>query len=105
MTVTLDDQRVIDPEAPQYNATLVERIDQHESLGYFSVRFAADPTPFEAGKLMRIRFTGARTTLLRPYCPASAPRDAALGLQVCVGRSLSRSVSPIARSVPVRPTV
>src|SRR5688572_11837013 len=42
--------RAIDPAAPQYNATLVDREDQHESLGFFRVRFDGEPTPFEPGQ-------------------------------------------------------
>ena len=54
MTDTIDDPRVIEPEAPQYNATLVRREDETESLAYFWVRFDGEPTPFEAGQYMTI---------------------------------------------------
>ena len=54
MTDLLTDTRVIDAEAPQYNATLVRREDMTESLAYFWVRFDGDPTPFEAGQYMTI---------------------------------------------------
>ena len=47
-------RRPIDPDAPQYNATLVRREDQHESLAYFWVRFDGEATPFEAGQYMTI---------------------------------------------------
>ena len=48
MTDLLADTRVIEPEAPQYNATLVRREDETESLAYFWVRFDGDPSPFES---------------------------------------------------------
>jgi ferredoxin-NADP reductase len=48
------DERVILPEAPQYNASLVARTDETESLGYFVVRFDGDATPFESGQYMTI---------------------------------------------------
>jgi hypothetical protein len=36
----------IDPDALQYNARLVRREDETDSLSYFWVRFEGDPTPF-----------------------------------------------------------
>ena len=74
------DARVILPEAPQYNASLVARTDETESLGYFTVRFDGDATPFEAGQYMTIGVfveapempTGTRI-VQRPYSIASDP--------------------------------
>jgi len=74
------DERVIDPDAPQYNASLVARTDETESLGYFTVRFDGDPTPFAAGQYMTIGVfvadetspTGSRI-VQRPYSVASDP--------------------------------
>ena len=40
---------IIATEDERYNATLVRRVDQHESLAYFWVRFDGEPTPFEPG--------------------------------------------------------
>src|SRR6187431_372514 len=54
MTDIAADTRIIDAEAPQYNATLVRREDLNESLAYFWVRFDGEPTPFEAGQYMTI---------------------------------------------------
>ena len=54
MTDTIEDPRVIDAEAPQYNATLVRREDMTDSLATFWVRFDGEPTPFEAGQYMTI---------------------------------------------------
>ena len=39
-------RRVIQREAPQYNARLVRREDETESLAYFWVEFDGEPTPF-----------------------------------------------------------
>jgi len=72
--------RVIDPDAPQYNASLVARSDETESLAYFTVRFDGDATPFEAGQYMTIGVvvadpstpTGSRI-VQRPYSVASDP--------------------------------
>src|SRR5262245_26283918 len=74
------DERVILPEAPQYNASLVARTDETESLGYFTVKFDAEATPFEAGQYMTIGVfveapempTGTRI-VQRPYSVASDP--------------------------------
>ena len=74
------DERVIVPDAPQYNASLVRRDDATESLATFWVRFDADPTPFTAGQYMTIGVftedaatpTGQRI-VQRPYSVASPP--------------------------------
>jgi ferredoxin-NADP reductase len=74
------DERVILPDAPQYNASLVARSDETESLGYFVVRFDGDATPFESGQYMTIGVfvedattpTGTRI-VQRPYSIASDP--------------------------------
>ena len=44
-----EDTRVIVPDAPQYNARVVKRVDLHESLIYVWVKFDGDPTPFLPG--------------------------------------------------------
>jgi ferredoxin--NADP+ reductase len=74
------DERVIVPDAPQYNAALVRREDATESLSTFWVRFDAEPTPFTAGQYMTIGVfvedpttpTGTRI-VQRPYSVASPP--------------------------------
>ena len=74
------DQRVILPDAPQYNAALVRREDATESLATVWVRFDGDPTPFVAGQYMTIGVftedpalpTGQRI-VQRPYSVASPP--------------------------------
>jgi ferredoxin-NADP reductase len=74
------DERVVIPDAPQYNAALVRRDDATESLSTFWVRFDAEPTPFTAGQYMTIGVfvedpttpTGTRI-VQRPYSVASPP--------------------------------
>jgi ferredoxin/flavodoxin---NADP+ reductase len=73
MTDLLADTRPIDPEAPQYNARLVRREDENESLAYFWVRFDGDPTPFEAGQYMTIGVMVEGKIVQRPYSVASPP--------------------------------
>jgi ferredoxin/flavodoxin---NADP+ reductase len=65
--------RTVDPEAPQYNARLVRRIDETESLAYFWVRFDGEPTPFETGQYMTIGVMAGERIVQRPYSVASAP--------------------------------
>ena len=66
--VATDDER--------YNATLIDRIDQHDSLAYFWVKFDGDPTPFEPGQYMTIGVFVDGRIVQRPYSVASPPRDA-----------------------------
>ncbi|HEY0442638.1 MAG TPA: FAD-binding oxidoreductase [Candidatus Limnocylindrales bacterium] len=73
MTDLATDERVIDPAAPQYNATLVRREDQHESLARFWVRFDGDPTPFVSGQYMTIGVFADGRLVQRPYSIASDP--------------------------------
>jgi ferredoxin-NADP reductase len=65
--------RVIEREAPQYNARLVRREDETESLAYFWVRFDGEPTPFEAGQYMTIGVMVDGRIVQRPYSVASPP--------------------------------
>ncbi len=74
MLENLNDTRVIDPDAPQYNATLVRRVDQTADLGYFWVKMDSDPTPFEPGQYMTIGVFADGKLLQRPYSVASSPR-------------------------------
>jgi ferredoxin-NADP reductase len=69
----LADSRVIDPAAPQYNASLVRRVDETESLAYFWVRFDGDPVPFESGQYMTIGVMVDGRIVQRPYSIASDP--------------------------------
>ncbi len=67
------DTRAIDPDAPQYNARLVRREDESDSLAYFWVKFDGEPTPFEAGQYMTIGVMVDGRIVQRPYSVASAP--------------------------------
>jgi ferredoxin--NADP+ reductase len=73
MTDLVADPRVIEADAPQYNARLVRRVDETESLAYFWVRFDGDPTPFEPGQYMTIGVVIDGKLVQRPYSVASAP--------------------------------
>ena len=66
--ISTDDER--------YNASLVRREDQHESLAYFWVRFDGEPTPFEPGQYMTIGVFIDGKMVQRPYSIASSPRVA-----------------------------
>ncbi len=67
------DPRAIDPAAEQYNARLVRREDETESLAYFWVRFDGEPTPFEPGQYMTIGVMVDGRIVQRPYSVASPP--------------------------------
>jgi ferredoxin--NADP+ reductase len=80
------DDRAIEADAPQYNASLVARSDETESLGYFTIKFDGPATPFLSGQYMTIgvfvadptRPTGTRI-VQRPYSVASDPGIADAG--------------------------
>lgn len=76
MTDSAPGLRVIDPAAPQYNARIVRREDETESLAYIWVRFDGEPVPFEPGQYMTIGVLADGKLVQRPYSVASAPRDA-----------------------------
>ena len=77
MTELVTPTGVIDPEAPQYNARLVRRAEETDSLAYFWVRFDGEPTPFESGQYMTIGVMVDGRMVQRPYSVASPP--AAIG--------------------------
>ena len=76
MTDLLVDARVMQAEAEQYNASLVRREDESESLAYFWVRFEGEPTPFEPGQYMTIGVMVDGKIVQRPYSVASPPVSA-----------------------------
>jgi ferredoxin-NADP reductase len=76
MTDLLVDARVMEAEAEQYNASLVRRDDESESLAYFWVRFDGEPTPFEPGQYMTIGVVVEGKIIQRPYSVASPPVSA-----------------------------
>lgn len=71
--IEADDQPAIAAEAPQYNARLVRRVDESDSLAYFWVKFDGEPTPFEAGQYMTIGVMVGERIVQRPYSVASPP--------------------------------
>jgi ferredoxin--NADP+ reductase len=73
MTELATDPRVIDPDAPVYNARLIRRRDENDSLAYFWVRFDGEPTPFESGQYMTIGVMVEGKLVQRPYSVASPP--------------------------------
>jgi len=79
-----DDPRVIDPAAPQYNATLTGRVDETDDLAFFTVRANGEPIPFEAGQYLTIGVFADGKLVQRPYSVASAPRAADAGYEFYV---------------------
>jgi ferredoxin--NADP+ reductase len=75
MTDVTHDPRTIAPEAEQYNATLVKREDDTESLGRFWVRADGEAAHFEPGQYMTIGVYADEMLYQRPYSVASAPAD------------------------------
>jgi ferredoxin-NADP reductase len=71
-----NDERVIEAVAPQYNATLIRRVDHTDDLAYFWVRFDGEPVPFDPGQYMTIGVFADGKLWQRPYSVASAPREA-----------------------------
>jgi len=103
------DERVILPDAPQYNASLVRREDANESLATFWVRFDGDPTPFTAGQYMTIGVfvedaatpTGQRI-VQRPYSVASPPAVAGTdGYEMYVRLVEGGAFTPLLWRMPV----
>jgi ferredoxin--NADP+ reductase len=74
MTHHDEDVRVIDPDAPIYNARLIRREDETSDLAYFWVKFDGDPVHFEPGQYMTIGVMVDGKLLQRPYSVASAPQ-------------------------------
>ncbi len=73
MTDVPDDKRVIIPEAEKYNATLVKREDDSDSLARFWVRPDGEAAHFEPGQYMTIGVYADHKLYQRPYSVASAP--------------------------------
>jgi ferredoxin--NADP+ reductase len=92
----------IDPDAPQYNARLVRREDETDSLAYFWVRFDGDPTPFEPGQYMTIGVMVDGRISQRPYSVASAPAVAGeTGYEMYVRRVQGGTFTPTLFDLPV----
>jgi ferredoxin--NADP+ reductase len=75
MTENVQDTREITPEAEKYNATLVRREDDTDSLGRFWVRADGEAAHFEPGQYMTIGVYADDKLYQRPYSVASAPLD------------------------------
>jgi ferredoxin--NADP+ reductase len=92
----------IDPAAPQYNASLVRREDETESLASFWVRFDGDPTPFQPGQYMTIGVLLDGKIVQRPYSVASPPATAGSdGYEFYVRRVQGGTFTPILFDLPV----
>jgi len=102
MTEPLTVTPAIDPEAPVYNARLVRREDETESLAYFWVRFDEAPTPFEPGQYMTIGVMANGRILQRPYSVASPPAVAGSeGYEFYVRRVQGGAFTPVLFDLPV----
>jgi ferredoxin/flavodoxin---NADP+ reductase len=96
------DERVIDPAAPVYNARLVRRVDETDSLAYFWVRFDGEPTPFEPGQYMTTGVFADGRLVQRPYSVASSPRVAgAEGYEFYVRLVQGGQFTPLLWRLPV----
>jgi ferredoxin-NADP reductase len=75
--MTEPDNRQIAPEDERYNASLVSRVDETDSLTYVTVKFDGEGVPFEAGQYMTIGVMAESETgfrlVQRPYSVASDP--------------------------------
>ncbi len=93
---------VIAAEAPVYNARLIKRVDETESLAYFWVRFDGEPTPFEPGQYMTIGVMAGEKILQRPYSVASPPAVAGTeGYEFYVRRVQGGTFTPTLFDLPV----
>jgi len=100
--IDVADERTIATEAPQYNARLVRREDETDSLAYFWVRFDAEPTLFESGQYMTIGVFADERLVQRPYSVASAPVSAGSeGYEFYVRRVIGGTFTPLLWRLPV----
>jgi ferredoxin/flavodoxin---NADP+ reductase len=94
--------RVIEAEHPVYNASLVRREDETESLAYFWVRFDGEPTPFEPGQYMTIGVMVDGKIVQRPYSVASPPISAGTdGYEFYVRLVQGGTFSPLLWEMPL----
>jgi len=102
MTEPLTALPTVEPEAEVYNARLVRRVDETDSLAYFWVRFDGDPTPFEPGQYMTIGVMANGRILQRPYSVASPPAVAGTeGYEFYVRRVQGGTFTPVLFELPV----
>jgi ferredoxin-NADP reductase len=89
-------------DADVYNASLVRRVDEGESLASFWVRFDGDPTPFEAGQYMTIGVKLGDRIVQRPYSVASPPAVAGTeGYEFYVRRVQGGTFTPLLFDLPI----
>jgi ferredoxin--NADP+ reductase len=67
------DRRVIAVDAPEYNATIVERIDHTDELASFWIMLDGAPVPFKAGQYFTAGIVAEDKIWHRPYTVASPP--------------------------------
>ena len=92
----------IETDAPQYNARLIRREDETESLAYFWVRFDGQPTPFDPGQYMTIGVMAGGKIIQRPYSVASAPASAGdTGYEFYVRLVQGGTFTPVLWQLPV----
>jgi ferredoxin/flavodoxin---NADP+ reductase len=91
----------VEPDAPQYNATLVARSDENSSLGYFTIRLDGDPVPFEPGQYMTIGVMAGGRMVQRPYSVASSPRTAGDGYELYVRLVEGGQFTPLLWQLPL----
>jgi ferredoxin--NADP+ reductase len=102
MTELAIDPRMIDPDAPVYNARLIRRVDENDSLAYFWVRFDGEPTPFESGQYMTIGIMVEGKLVQRPYSVASPPAVAGSdGYEFYVRHVRGGTFTPLLWRLPV----
>ena len=96
------DERVIEPDNERYNCSLVRRVDQHESLATFWVKFDGEPTPFESGQYMTIGVMADGKLVQRPYSIASSPSVAGSeGYEMYVRLVTGGAFTPLLWRLPV----
>ncbi|MGH2511120.1 MAG: FAD-binding oxidoreductase [Candidatus Limnocylindrales bacterium] len=100
---TLDpaDPRPIQPDAPQYNASLVARSEETSSLAYFTIRMDGDPIPFEPGQYMTIGVFVDGRIVQRPYSVASSPRTAGDGYELYIRLVEGGLFTPLLWRLPI----
>lgn len=93
---------VVATDDERYNASLIRRVDQHESLAYFWVKFDGDPTPFEPGQYMTIGVFVDGRIVQRPYSVASPPVAAGdTGYEMYLRLVAGGTFTPVLWDLPV----
>jgi ferredoxin--NADP+ reductase len=93
---------VVATDDERYNASLIRRVDQHEDLAYFWVKFDGEPTRFEPGQYMTIGVFVDGRLVQRPYSVASAPIDAGdTGYEMYLRLVAGGTFTPVLWDLPV----